>query len=203
MRGMRLKPLTAWPRDMRIATDGHAQHLKMLLFIRQAWMIAQDVAIPELSPTPDVGTSHLPELPSRDVWENRWRREWNRSWAWYDMNEDQDIAMTQDEMRDISRAGLVLHPIVPPFWTVEYGTDGLDLTAFATWERTTLPLLFPRTKRATIPALVAAWRDGLTTIIVLPYNGYFAQRHNTSHLVISAQTRNSPELYRRALSARR
>jgi hypothetical protein len=203
MWGMGLKRRVAWPREMRITIEDHVQHLKMLLFIRQAWMIAQDVAIPELSPAPDIGTSHIPEPPSREVWEDRWKREWDRSWAWYDTRKIQDAAISQDEMRDISRPGQGLHPIVPPFWTVEYGTDGFDLTAFNTWDRMTLPTFPSRAERDSTPALVAAWRDGLTTIIVLPYSGYFAKRLNHNHLVVSAETRQSPELYSRALSTRR
>jgi hypothetical protein len=203
MWGMGLKRRVAWPREMRITIEDHVQHLKMLLFIRQAWMIAQDVAIPELSPAPDIGTSHIPEPPSREVWEDRWKREWDCSWAWYDTRKIQDAAISQDEMRDISRPGQGLHPIVPPFWTVEYGTDGFDLTAFNTWDRMTLPTFPSRAERDSTAALVAAWRDGLTTIIVLPYSGYFAKRLNHNHLVVSAETRQSPELYSRALSTRR
>jgi hypothetical protein len=101
MWGMGLKRRVAWPREMRITIEDHVQHLKMLLFIRQAWMIAQDVAIPELSPAPDIGTSHISEPPSREVWEDRWKREWDRSWAWYDTRKIQDAAISQDEMRDI------------------------------------------------------------------------------------------------------
>ncbi|THJ64989.1 hypothetical protein E8P82_13470 [Arthrobacter echini] len=188
---------------MRIATDCHAQNLKMLLFIRQAWVIAQDVPLPELSPAPDVGASHIPTTPPREVWENRWKREWNRIWAWYDSRKVRGAAISQEEMQDISRPGQELHPIVPPFWSVEYGTDGLDLTAFTTWDEMTLPVLPLRTARAATPALVAAWRDGLTTIIVLPYSGYFAERLSTSHLVVSAETRQDPDLYSRALTTQR
>jgi hypothetical protein len=55
------------------------------------------------------------------------------------------------------------------------------------------------TPRAGSASAGEAWRDGLTTIIVLPCRGYFGQRLNASHPVVSAETRNNPELYGRAL----
>lgn len=47
--------------------------------------------------------------------------------------------------------------------------------------------------------LIAAWKRGIETVIVLPYEGYFAHRLSRRHLVVSAATRNSPEQYGRAL----
>jgi hypothetical protein len=50
-----------------------------------------------------------------------------------------------------------------------------------------------------LPALVAAWKGGLDTVIVLPYSGYFARRITSRHLAVSAATRNDPVSYSRAL----
>ncbi|XAS62893.1 hypothetical protein VUN84_11225 [Micrococcaceae bacterium Sec5.8] len=188
---------------MTITIEDHAQHLKMLLFIRQAWSVAQDVDIPELSPVPATGTSRIPVSASREVWEKRWRQQWARSWAWFDVSRVQDGPMSQDEMRDISRPGQDLHPIVPPFWPIEYGEDGFDLAAFTAWDMQTIPAFPSRSERDSLPALIDAWQDGLTTVLVLPYRGYFVQRLNSSHLVVSAETRNDPALYTRALQTRR
>jgi hypothetical protein len=188
---------------MTITIDDHAQNLKMLLFIRQAWLVAQDVDIPELSPVPATGHSRIPESASREVWDERWRQQWARSWAWFDVSKVQDAPIPQDEMRDISRPGQDLHPLVPPFWPVEYGEEGFDLEAFNAWDAQTLPTFPPRSERDSLPALIDAWKDGLTTIIVLPYRGYFAKRLSGSHLVVSAETRKDPELYTKALQTRR
>jgi hypothetical protein len=201
--GIGFKRRAAWPKDMTITIDDHAQNLKMLLFIRQAWLVAQDVNIPQLSPVPATGTSRIPESASREVWDQRWRQQWARSWAWFNVSKVQDAPISQDEMRDISRPGQNLHPIVPPFWPVEYGEDGLDLAAFNTWDMQTIPTFPSRSERDSLPALIDAWQDGLTTILVLPYRGYFAQRLNGSHLVVSAETRNDPELYTKTLQTRR
>jgi len=42
-------------------------------------------------------------------------------------------------------------------------------------------------------------QGGLDTVIVLPYEGYFAQRLSRRHLIVSAAVRNDPEHYGRAL----
>ncbi|MBD8045437.1 hypothetical protein H9638_16660 [Arthrobacter sp. Sa2BUA2] len=188
---------------MTIIIDDHAQNLKLLLFVRQAWMVAQDVQVPALSPVAATGTSKIPESASREVWDERWKQQWNRSWAWFNVSTVQDAPLSQEEMRNLSRPGQDLHPIVPPFWTVEYGDEGLDLGAFNTWDRQTMPNFPSRSERDALPALVKAWQHGLTTIIVLPYLGYFAHRLNGSHLVISAETRNDPKLYAEALQTGR
>ena len=199
MWGMGLKRRVAWPQGMRITIEDHVQNIKMLLFIRQAWSIAQDIDIPELSPTPDIGNSRIPDEPGREVGEERWKREWDRSWVWFDSRRIQDSPISQDEMRNISRPGQGLHPIVPPFWSVEYGEAGFDLTAFNEWDILSRPAFPSYAERDSTPALIAAWHEGLTTIIVLPYDGYFARRINDSHLVVSDQTRKNPESYSLAL----
>jgi hypothetical protein len=48
-----------------------------------------------------------------------------RSWAWFNIRAVPDAPFAQEEMREISRPGQDLHPLVPPFWPVEYGEDGL------------------------------------------------------------------------------
>lgn len=203
MWGAGLYRRVVWPKNMIIRVDGHAQNLKMLLFVRQAWMVAQDIHIPELSPVPGTGTSKIPESASREVWDERWKQQWERSWDWFNVSAVQDAPVTQGEMQTLARPGQDLHPMVPPFWTVEYGEDGVDLEAFNTWDRQTMPHFPSRSEQNSLPALVKAWKDGITTIIVLPYEGYFAQRLNGTHLVISADTRNDPKLYTEALQTSR
>lgn len=200
MRGFGLKRRAAWPRDMIISVDEHAQNLKMLLFVRHAWSLAQDLDIPELSPSPTTGNSRNPESSSRDTWEMLWKREWDRAWAWYDIRSDRGATPTQDEMRIYSRPGQGLNPQMPPFWTFEYGEEGIDWAAFEAWDRQISPLPPTTVEFDHVPALVSAWHGGLTDIIVLPYRGFFAHRLNSSHLVVSAETRHSPELYDSALS---
>jgi hypothetical protein len=44
--------------------------------------------------------------------------------------------------------------------------------------------------------LITAWKSGMDSVIVLPYEGYFARRISRRHLVISTAVRNDPENYR-------
>ncbi|WP_434619689.1 hypothetical protein [Arthrobacter sp. A5] len=47
--------------------------------------------------------------------------------------------------------------------------------------------------------LIPAWESGLDTIIVIPYDGYFAQRVTRRRLAVSRSTRIDPDSYSRAL----
>ena len=49
--------------------------------------------------------------------------------------------------------------------------------------------------------LTSLWRDGLESIVQLPYAGFFAERIDPATLVVSRVARHDPELYRRALAA--
>ena len=173
------------PPQMQISIDNHAQPLKMLLFIRYAWSLTEELNLPELSPAPEVGTSALPDTENRQVWDYRWSQEWSRAWDWYDSRESQRAPISQEEMVRISHPGQPLHPVVPPFWMTEYGPDGIDRDAFMNWDRlTTLmgPNPYPK-----LP-LLDAWQKGIRNITVLPYSGYLAERRNASHLVVSENT---------------
>lgn len=201
MWGMGLKRRIAWPQGMRITVEDHVQNIKMLLFIRQAWSIARDIAIPELSPTPDTGPSRIPNEPGREVWEKRWKHEWDRSWAWFDSRETQISPTSQDGLREIPAPGQGFHRVVPPFWPAQYGEAGFDLMAFNAWDVLSHPAFPSYAERDSTPALIAAWKEGLTTVIGLPLKGYFAHRLNDSHLVVSHQTRKDPESYSLALNS--
>jgi len=83
---------------MQISIDNHAQPLKMLLFIRYAWSLTEELNLPELSPVPEIGTSALPDTENKQVWDHRWTQEWHRTWDWYDSRESQRLPISQEEM---------------------------------------------------------------------------------------------------------
>lgn len=58
--------------------------------------------------------------------------------------------------------------------TVEYDWDGLDQAAFNSWDRSLSPLTPTDEERKNLQDLIPAWESGLDTVIVLPYDGYFA-----------------------------
>jgi hypothetical protein len=134
------------------------------------------------------------------AWNERWRVAWNRAWDWYNVqDEDRTKHPTQEIMREVLRPDQELHPLVPPLWTVEYDWDGLDQAAFNRWDRSLSPLTPKDEERKNLPDLIPAWESGLDTVIVLPYDGYFAKRITRRHLVVSAMTRNDPDTYSQAL----
>ena len=65
-------------------------------------------------------------------------------------------------------------------WTVEYDWDGLDQAAFNNWDRSLRPLTPTDEERKNLPDPIPAWGSGLDTVIVLPYERYFAQAHYPS-----------------------
>jgi hypothetical protein len=196
-----------WPYDMVISVDAHPGHLVMLLFVRVAWRLAPDADIPDLDPVPDVGTSEVPTTASRPVWEQRWGRAWERAWAWYPIEDARNQPRpTPELLARLSQPGQGLHPVIPPHWLVEHGTDGLDMAAHRRWSQGLVPgtlgPLDEQPERVCLPALIDAWHGGLDTIVTLPYAGYYAQRITTRHLVVSATTRNDPASYASALATR-
>jgi hypothetical protein len=175
-----------------------------LLFIRNAWGIANDADIPMLDPVPDVGNSAMPSSASESEWSTRWKRAWSRAWRWYAIADSQQ-PVTSQLLRRLSTPGQPLHPAFPPFWQAEYGDDGIDPVAFNQWQRASRPemlvALESTPERVCLDALIAAWNAGLETVVTLPCAGYFAQRISAKHLVVSATTRAHPESYNQALAS--
>ena len=201
-------PDSPWPHGMAIRVDDAPHHLTVLLFIRHAWKIAADADVPRLEPLPDVGTSRIPDSAAPAEWEARWRRAWGRAWDWYSVVEpDPAIHPTPGYIREVSQPGHALDPLIPPFWQADHGWEGIDAGAYTAWEMASGPQAYARPRRnaaespepQSLPALIAAWENGLDTVIVLPYQGYFARRITARHLAVSAATRNEQAAYSRAL----
>lgn len=193
---------------MVIRVDETPHHLAILLFIRHAWGVAADIDVPRLDPLPDGGASRLPDSAGKSEWEARWRRAWGRAWGWYAVEQPGPQALpTPEQIRQASRPGQGLNPVIPPFWQADYGWAGIDPDAYNDWEQRCSPHAYAPPRRSagespeprSLPALTAAWESGLDTVIVLPYAGFFASRITSRHLAVSAAARNDPESYSRAL----
>lgn len=102
-------------------------------------------------------------------------------------------------MREADDPSQDLNPFIPPFWTLRFQWDGLDREAYQAWEQRLMPKFPNDAERGSLQDLIPAWRSGIDTIIVLPYRGYFAHRLSRQRLVVSAETRNQPDDYSRAL----
>jgi hypothetical protein len=166
---------------MAIRVDQTPHHLTILLFIRRAWGIAGDATVPSLEPLPDVGGSLIPDTAPPADWDVRWRRAWARAWDWYSVEEpDPTIHPTPDHLRAASEPFHPLDPLIQPFWQSDYGWEGIDVHAYHAWEQACSPDAFAALRRRaadsperqSLPALVAAWQDGIDSVIVLPYEGY-------------------------------
>lgn len=196
-----------WPHDMAITLEDRPLPLNLLLFIRHAWAIAANADIPEVLPAPAPGTSKAPATASLAEWESRWRTAWERAWDWYQIAgpsrpqypTEESMHQMQETLRQVMRPGQPLHPLVPPLWTAEYGWDGIDQEAFNAWYQSLTPKFRTDEERQNLPSLIPAWESGLDTIIVLPYDGHFAQRVTRRHVAVSSSSRNDPDSYSRAL----
>jgi hypothetical protein len=176
-----------WPRDMVITVEDHPQRLHMLLFIRNSWRIAADVGIPDLSPAPDPGNSALPSTPGREEWDGRWRALWDLTWEWFG---NQDVNPSGPPFR------------TAPFWIAQYGLEAMDHPAYDRWSLSLMPKFPNSAERDNLSELIPAWENGLQTVVVVPYAGFFAQRISAGTLIVSAETRNNPQDYGQALRLR-
>ncbi|MBO1269276.1 hypothetical protein [Arthrobacter cavernae] len=154
---------------MAIRVNDHPQQLHMLLFVRHAWSIATEADIPELWPVPDPGNSRMPEPPGAAVWEARWKTAWKRAWDWFDIEDhSQQELVTPAFIREATKPGQELNPLIPPFWASEYGMDGLDYAAFSKWDSSLIPAFPSPAERRSLQDLIPAWESGMDTVIVLP-----------------------------------
>lgn len=183
--------------------DDHPQALKMLLFVRSAWSLEDGtVDLPDLDPRPNTGTSSRPTSFDKAHWVSRWNHEWHRTWAWYQSQETQNRSTKQAKVHNPPPLHADSSVDGPPFWIAEYGTDGVDMSAFREWDQKTLPEFPPPTDDIeTNSALVSAWNRGLTQIVVLPYKGDYSDFTNTGQLAISDFTRKSSLRFRTALDS--
>lgn len=201
MRSAWKMPGNPWPHDMVIQTSTPV-HLLTLLYVRHAWGIAADADVPALDPVPETGMSAPPPDATRQEWASRWMHAWERAWAWFEIEDVRHHPPTPELLRSLA-PGSPLNPSVPPLWQVDHGPAGIDAPALTAWE-TSLRDDHSIPARQTpewrnLKALIAAWRSGVESIILLPYHGYYARRVTVRHLAVSKTTRDDPELYARAL----
>lgn len=105
---------------------------------------------------------------------------------------------TPAEMRKFSVSSQDLNPFIPPFGLSSMALS-LDQGAYQAWELRLVPKFPQDAEPRSLQEFIPVWKSGIGTIIVVPYKGYFAQRLTHRHLVVSAETRNHPEQYSRAL----
>jgi len=192
-------PGNPWPHEMAIHLDESPGNLVELLYIHESWHLVDDMGIPALDPIPEPGTSAAPTSETIIEWSRRWGRLWFGALEWYSGSLE-DVYGLNFSLRDRLRTRR------PPFWSSEYGRDGIDEAAFTAWQRQLEPemdaALEMQPERLSLTALVGAWESGLHTVVTLPYAGYYARRISPTHMLVSTSTRSNPETYARALATR-
>jgi hypothetical protein len=223
-------PQNPWPSDMVIGVEECWEPLVFLLFVRTAWHL--DIPeVPKLEVEPDVGLSSPrwpPEAPAASEAPDAsdaseavpsvsppiepaapvdpaalWRSDWARAWGHFAPSRHAVARPTPDIQQLLNTLTDEELWAATSTWPSPFWDAGIDRVAYEVWRETLPAPAGELPEHRVIEALTAAWRSGLTTIVVLPYAGYFAERINEEHLVVSASTRMDPGLFSRALSAPR
>lgn len=184
----------SWPPGMAITVDTHAQPLLVLLYVRQAWSLAETLHLPALYPIPDTGCCQRPASVAKPVWERRWLSLWGRAWGWYGPGSIR-IPGSLHDRQFVTGLAMAQAERGVAFWSTRFGAEGIDAAGFDAWEMDYLAregeLDFERVE----PVLVAAWERGLRGIVELPLSGPYLHRLSDTHLVASSHTlRNEGEL---------
>jgi hypothetical protein len=202
MRASEPVPNNAWPNDMIISVQDAPERLVFLLFVRSAWHL-DGHGVPALEHEPDVGTTAMPADVGLAEANVRWAADWDRAWA--QLTEPDRRVRTPDAETQYLLDTCSDEELWAAVVTAAYGywERGIDQDALADWQRT---LFDPHPvsrgeypERKALPALIAAWEAGLTTVLQLPFAGHFARRVSGARLVVSRLTRHDTTRYSRAL----
>jgi len=197
---------TAWPPGMVLRIDHGPHHLTELLYVRAAWGLRTAARPPALDPQPQPGSSAAPSSAAPEEWARRWDAQWALAWDWYRIEQQQAglVGLTTERLRELVGDGASLNPVVPPMWSVRYGSEGIDRDACSAWTRSFARVphgpLEDQPERRSVHAVAAAWRTGLETILVLPYAGHHAERITARHLVVADVTWQTTALREQALA---
>ncbi len=167
--------LTAWPSDMKISVDDGYTPLLELLFIRHLMSDDPHEKLPKISPEPG-GSIEQFELE-----DNQWREAWENQINWL-----------------THKSGPP-----PPQFTAQFGFSGFDIDAFHIWRDAiraeNLTVISEAPETLNMGALVKAWKVGLDTVMVLPFEEPYIKYLNRTSMIVSGVTRGTPKLYTSAL----
>lgn len=199
-----------WPHDMSITIDDRPHTLLELLWIREAYRLQPhgEGLPPLLVDTPATVQDVTIADETRDEWETEWPRIWHAAVAHAGRENDPRLF---DELRKTAdgspeRAEL-LRRMIGPSWRDEFGDRAFD-DSHSSWlqrgmdaELMRIPTrLEDQPERRDLPALIPAWRAGLTKIVTIPCSGEFTRKVGENALIMTEATRKGSESYRRALS---
>lgn len=195
---------------MSITVEDRANTLLELLWLREAYELRPrgDGLPPLLSHTPATVQDAAVSAGTRDEWEVEWPLIWRDAVA--HLGQDRDPRLF-DEVRatadgSTERADL-LRRLIGPTWRDRFGDSAFDDESHDQWfqrgmdaHRAAMPTrLEDHPEHRDLPALIPAWRAGLTKIVTIPCRGEFTHRIGENALLMTASTRENSDSYRRVL----
>jgi hypothetical protein len=196
---------------MLLTVEDQPASVLELLWIREAHELHPrgDDLPPPLSDTPPVVRNDMVDAATRVRWEDAWPAIWSAVAAHAGTENDPRLfeQLQQTAGGSIERADL-LHRMVGPSWRDDFGDAAFDGDAYGEWSQRGMDAhleAMPRRledtpERRDLPALVPAWRAGLTKIVEVPCAGEFTRRIGPHALLLTVETRRDSDRYRRALS---
>lgn len=204
-------PGNPWPHDMLITVDDRPHILLELLWLREAYELqpeGEDLP-PLLLDTPATVQDPAVSIDTRGEWGAAWPRIWHAAVAHASQDVDprlfDQLRTTADDSPE--RVDL-LHRVVGTSWRDDFGGSAFNHESHATWSQrgmdahlAAMPTeLENQPERRDLPALIPAWRAGLTRIVTIPCASEFTRRIGENALLTTAATRENSDRYRRALS---
>ncbi|WP_157480290.1 hypothetical protein [Leifsonia sp. Root227] len=210
------RPDDPWPPDMRITIEDRPSALLELLWIREAHGLQPhgDDLPPLLSDPPALVVDAQVDAATRVEWERGWPQLWQD--ALTHAGADQDPALFDRLLHTAdgsSERAELLRQVTGPYWSDLFGTTASEGDAssgsYGDWlDRGTAAYLAAmptsyeeQPERRDLPALIPAWRRGLTKIVVIPCTGDVTRTVGGNALLVTAGTRADSGRYRRALGA--
>lgn len=209
MRSLSPVPGSPWPQDMLITVEDDPHSLLDLLWIREAWSLdpVGDDPPPLLSDTP-LGARTDTETSG---WGGTWRDAWPAMWTacLQHAGRVREPSMFEELAATVggsAERAQLLHELIGPTWRDLFGDDAFT-AEYEAWNEArfdTLSRSLPRPleeqpERASLAALVSAWHEGLSTIVVIPCVGSFTRVIGEHALLVTAETRDDPNRYSEAL----
>ncbi|TIH38349.1 hypothetical protein D4765_07025 [Subtercola vilae] len=196
---------------MLITVDDEPNALIELLWIREACNLQPTgFDLPPLLSDTSVG-EHPDARASADQiaeWRNAWPALWKACLDHAGRVHDEKLF---EELRETptgsaERAEL-LRTLVGPDWRDTFGDDAIT-PKYAAWNRANFEALArghsrplnEHPERLSVDSLSAAWRAGLTTVVVVPCVGTFTRDIGPHSLLVTAETRDDPRHYSEALN---
>lgn len=205
-------PGNPWPHDMSITVEDRPNTLVELLWIREAYELqprGEDLP-PLLSDTPATVQDSAGSAETREEWEAAWPGIWHDALTHVGQDRDprlfDELSTTADGSSE--RADL-LQRMIGPTWRDAFGDSAFDHDSHTTWFQrgmnthlAAMPKsLAEQPEHRDLPALIPAWRAGLTKVVTIPCSGDFTRRVGENALLMTATTRENSDSYRRALSS--